>query len=27
MQSFLALCSRNNFMSVKLEVRTDNDNA
>jgi len=27
MQAFLALCSRNNFMSVKLEVRTDNDNA
>lgn len=27
MQAFLSLCSRNNFMSVKLEVRTDNDNA
>ncbi len=27
MRTFLELCSRNNFMSVKLEVRTDNENA
>ncbi len=27
MKAFMDLCSRNNFMSVKLEVRTDNDNA